>query len=1078
MDESLKADLFLTLTRGPNLHHLVAEAIAAYLDALPSGSAVGFYGCGSIAEHLVAGHTGSLRRLRTTFVVTQLGGESSFNGFPLVSVDALQHLQPDCVVLLSSVFQREMVANLARLHCASILTLPAIFESYGLEELLERILAPEKAPAGDGDGQPVAPSSPASGRHLLTRQVVHNHRLWAVFQEIVLKCVEANVQGWWDQVGLLTLWHFTSWHVVRRALRQFVLRQAGDYKTFLRLSGDLDCLGVPRSGADSFLIDIAMRYSEEMSLLGSSQSPPSGGKKPFLLAFPIWGEAYLDKFLTYCLPSLLERGNLPALSRRRAPFILIHTDEEGEARLSKSARFQHLWEIGVTVRFLRLDRELMKSINAEDDFKYWHLGMIQSVQLAWAKTMGGDYHITLPDTIYAAGYFERLLNCVEQGHPTIFQTAFRTDIDRVGKAVEPFRHQEAIRVEAGELMSIALNNLHPDSQFLRMNDRPALDQWPAFHALLWEEAACLHVICPHQSISYMDASVIAQIPDRFFFTLDSEIDKVLPEGEIPYYPQVEDGLVLLELSPSEVTAAPGIFVDIDEYARIFWSRIEAPRHLEYYCGDMIFPVEPSSRGPRVVLSKDRVCQEMGDIQQKVRDTFPVTGLYALMNGLVSLVRSETHAGAEGHLPEIRSAAKRIWESGRASVTPGSSTDLVQVIARWLVHFDLLEEAGECMARNCNEGKLSLILKEFRGTFVSHARWGRAMGRQAEGRPIYLLGTTLWGEPYINFFLEFHVPSLLAPGNLPGLARTGRIVMSVVTDQDGRELIMRAPVFQVLSQLAEVRFTVVRHLPDRLTEENKRDFYRHYGLLDHHHVVMARESAAHLILLPPDTVVSGSGLQSLGKEIAQGYDCCSIACIEVNLLSVLPDLEVLRDGFVLDAGVKALGAIAVRHKSAYFKSLFMDAETRLNAYPREFFWRIPGGYRCHSLFMHPIMLSKRVMSRPFHPNYENVDWALIPRVLQADGRMRVMEDASTLFILHCSHPDVRADELSIFHGRASSSLITYLLGINQHAFPVHRSLLCRAQFLPLEDPDLPISTTYIEDARILQAAFYPGLVAHA
>ena len=163
-------------------------------------------------------------------------------------------------------------------------------------------------------------------------------------------------------------------------------------------------------------------------------------------------------------------------------------------------------------------------------------------------------------------------------------------------------------------------------------------------------------------------------------------------------------------------------------------------------------------------------------------------------------------------------------------------------------------------------------------------------------------------------------------------------------------------------------------------------------------------------------------------------------------------------------------IAVGNKTAYFKSLVVSPENRINAYPREFFWRVPGGYVCHSIFMHPVMLSARAMSRDFHPNHENVDWALLPRILGRGGTVKVLDGSSGLFILHCSDAGVRADQYAEFTGLIDGRLGEYLIGVHLHDYPIHRRLFKHRQFFAVEDTEVPLAADYLSDSGALLAMF--------
>lgn len=467
-----------------------------------------------------------------------------------------------------------------------------------------------------------------------------------------------------------------------------------------------------------------------------------------------------------------------------------------------------------------------------------------------------------------------------------------------------------------------------------------------------------------------------------------------------------------------------------------------------------------------VLSAAKTAQEMQAVGGAVHDNYPAVSLGALMNGLLSLHVAETHETASASVGMLRETAKDIWESGRASVSSTADPQMMHQILRMLWHFDLLPEARDCLERYAPKSALSLALDDWMQLSETNAAYAETI--TTEPKNTYVVGVSIWGEKYLNFFLGFHLPSLLAEGNLPYLAQVGKVIFSIATDADGRQFIERSPVYSRLAEYADIHFTVISQVPGRATAEEASSFYMRYGLLDHYHVYLARNIGANLVLMPPDTVISHAGFYTLASQIDAGFDCCTIACIEAYRDAVEPILRTYREDDVIAVDADVLSAIAVRHKTDYFKSLIMGEDHLMNAYPREFFWRVPGGYVCHSIFMHPIILSSRTMSREFHPNHENVDWALLPRVMQADGRVKVLDNASELFILHCSDRDVRAQEYSAFNGKITPRFLEYLLSVHQHDFPIHRRLFGQPQFFQCDDPEVAISSDYLAESATLTA----------
>ena len=452
------------------------------------------------------------------------------------------------------------------------------------------------------------------------------------------------------------------------------------------------------------------------------------------------------------------------------------------------------------------------------------------------------------------------------------------------------------------------------------------------------------------------------------------------------------------------------------------------------------------------------------------DQAPVSSA-ALMNGLLSLHVAETHPAAQTQVSALREAAREIWASGRDLITPASDAEHLHQIVRMLGHFDLLPEARDCLSHYAPQGVHARALSDWMRLRDINAAYAQNLNAQGDhGDETYVVGITVWGPEFLDFFCNYHLPSLLAKGNLPSLAARGKLIVSIVTDAAGRAWIEQSVALGAIATYATVHFTVVDCVPARAAPEEARTFYMRYGLLEHHHVYLARDLGANLLLMPTDTIISQDGYATLAREIQAGYDCCTVACMESQREAVQPAVEIFRQEGVIAADAAALMAIAVRHKTDYFNSLIVDPAQRMNAHPREFFWRVPGGYVCHSIFMHPIMLSARVMAREFHPNHENVDWALLPRAMQGDGRVKVLDDASDLFILHCSDGSPRDQDYTPFTGRITPELGEYLLGIHEHDFPIHRGLLRHAQFFAAEDGAVAQSCNYLSESLALAAMF--------
>src|ERR1700722_17725486 len=75
---------------------------------------------------------------------------------------------------------------------------------------------------------------------------------------------------------------------------------------------------------------------------------------------------------------------------------------------------------------------------------------------------------------------------------------------------------------------------------------------------------------------------------------------------------------------------------------------------------------------------------------------------------------------------------------------------------------------------------------------------------------------VWGQRYTRDFLEFCLPSLLAPGNVPGLTKLARCTFVLLAPAEDAETIERNPLWTLLSGFCSVR---IRYIDDLISQSS-------------------------------------------------------------------------------------------------------------------------------------------------------------------------------------------------------------------------------------------------------------------
>lgn len=272
------------------------------------------------------------------------------------------------------------------------------------------------------------------------------------------------------------------------------LRETGDWKAHLHEPG----------------------FEGELCRWFEESAPPiKSHKKKLCISVVAWGDEFRDRLVNICLQSM----RLQDLDRE--VFIMLHTDKGVHVD-------------GFEILNCIIPQELL--CQAQGDNKYWLMGANQSIHLMWAKRYNASIHFTCPDHLYSRNYFKNLLRLADAGHKIIAQTTFSGDIDYM---------RNMTNSSSGELMRVAIEHPHP--QFAAEEFKT--HEWmPNSHRIHWIDGDTYYTRSPHMQLSYLDLSVIENLPDKLFTSHDSELEKIIPEGSLFYVPSAEDDLLVMELS--------------------------------------------------------------------------------------------------------------------------------------------------------------------------------------------------------------------------------------------------------------------------------------------------------------------------------------------------------------------------------------------------------------------------------------------------------------------------------------------------------------------------------------------------
>jgi hypothetical protein len=772
----------------------------------------------------------------------------------------------------------------------------------------------------------------------------------------------------------------------------------------------------------------------------------------------------LANFFEFCIPSLSQEGGLKALAAAREVSLHVFARQRD---LSNVKRALEVFGPDCTIVGQAIPEELAaRAEGVAGPQTEWLVGALQGLHLMEARRRHADFHSLNPNAVYSSGFFEGVARLRDEAKKAVLLAAFYAEAATMRDRLAPFRRDGALSVPPADLAGAGLSAAAPGSGLQVVRDVGYLGGSTSHLQLMWEGEDRVHIHSTQHELAFLAADVLEGLPDRFFVKPLAEVDRMLPADVLPHFVGETDRMALVDLGGRKDTF-DGEQLDLAKFgAEVLESARQ--RQKEYFKQPVCVavsraacPQRPWREGPAIERESGVLLQALGAPQTLATPTGERT-----LTALSVLQQYELSEYGLDDMPAVIAEARRLLD-----VTGTSGGVLEDAIRRDLIraslnfdHFDnavaLAREGGEGTAFLCDflaETARLRAANEARAHYLRQSSWRRRFA---------VVGLIVWGPRFVDKFMNYCLPSLLASGNIPALARKGRAVVSIVTTEPDRDRMTAHPAFARLRKHAEVVFTC---FSPELLERREKDglnFYHFYGLLDHQSVFLAAALRADLYLLPIDCVYSNACLENFSRYLRKDADCCSVAAIESDEagLRAWLDADGRRRPDLLDLSSKELVQAAAQRPDRYFRSMIMRPEnTEFCAHPRELVWPFADGLAIHSVFMHPLAVSARLLSRPFHPHHENVDYALLPRLMQGDGRLKVIEDASEAVLGHFGAPPTRNEYLG------GGFSIRDFIEAHRYDYAVHRRFFAGRQFFPCRTPPYAPSTDYAAELSLIQSA---------
>lgn len=327
-----------------------------------------------------------------------------------------------------------------------------------------------------------------------------------------------------------------------------------------------------------------------------------------VMACPIWGKTYVERFGKYCLPTLTAPRNLAALKRRCR--IVIFTDRPSRRRLLQMLQPLELHDIKIIIR------EIPPSVMENMGHLYWLLGACQHLAVQMCRRWGMGLHMLQPDHSYSEGYFENLFRIQDGGIESIAQTGISANIATAAEDIERFRNEDdELVIPDRDLGDIGYRHLHKQMLMYRMNDAKIPESMPNSHYMFWQARDKLMIYCCHMNPAWLSARLCSMVPipanpGAMASTLDTRLPFICLGGI--YIPGVDDGMTFIELSDDSKAANPS-YVEGFKFVQTAWKQVFFVNdYLPYFNEVCEVPIHPQNEfiDEAEVLAQHELVMEM------------------------------------------------------------------------------------------------------------------------------------------------------------------------------------------------------------------------------------------------------------------------------------------------------------------------------------------------------------------------------------------------------------------------------------------------------------------------------------
>ena len=205
----------------------------------------------------------------------------------------------------------------------------------------------------------------------------------------------------------------------------------------------------------------------------------------------------------------------------------------------------------------------------------------------------------------------------------------------------------------------------------------------------------------------------------------------------------------------------------------------------------------------------------------------------------------------------------------------------------------------------------------------------------ESRAKLQIVTAVWGRWHIDAFLNINLPTLLAPGNFPVLAKTCDIHYVIYTNRHDQAELKESTIISVLSLLMTVE---IRLLEDHVLMDP----------IAAHHLAWeratdeAKKAGSFILMMPPDVAWADRSFGNVGHLLSEGYRAIFMTYLraEENSFSATLGMERKSEDGSLSISSDRMVELCINCLHPLMAAYLADSEY-FPIHPEMMIWAVPG-----------------------------------------------------------------------------------------------------------------------------------------